>query len=171
MPGIKIPNVCLFYEQAGRIGLTILPGRKDRGPDLGEDLESLKALEYLQVVCLITRDEFERSGVGDLEAAYSAQGFDVRYFPIPDQGVSPLDAMHATVDWIHAHLTGGRNVLLHCVGGLDRSGTVAACYLVKYQNKAPEVATQHVRMARSRRAIETRRQANFIHMFADKSNL
>ena len=152
-------------HQSGAIGLTILPGRKDRGRDLGEDLAVLKAGGYQQIVCLITRDEFERYGVKDLAQQYAASGFDVRYFPIPDQGVSQPDAMHATVDWMHEQLTAGRNVLLHCVGGLGRSGTVAACYLVKYGDLAPAAAIEAVRQARSPRAIETRRQSDFIRSF------
>ncbi len=155
---------------ANGIGLTILPGRKDRGRDLQADLEVLRELDYNRVACLITRDEFERYGVPELEAAYEAGGFELYHLPIPDQGVSRLDAMHAVVDWIHGHQSAGHKVLLHCVGGLGRSGTVAACYLIKHEKIAADDAIAQVRAARSPRAIETRRQVEFIHDFERNTN-
>lgn len=148
------------------IGLTILPGRRDRGRDLAEDLSVLEAQDYRNIVCLITRDEFEHYGVDMLEKAYVSRDFDVLYAPIPDQGVTSLDDMHRIVDWIAARIRNNQKVLLHCVGGLGRSGTAAACYLIKYADRKPDDAIAEVRAARSPRAIETRRQLDFIHEFA-----
>lgn len=37
------------------------------------------------------------------------------------------------VDLIHQHLENGDNVLIHCYGGVSRSPTLVASYLMKYQ--------------------------------------
>jgi protein-tyrosine phosphatase len=51
------------------------------------------------------------------------------------------------------------------MGGLGRSGTVAACFLVAAQ-MSPEAAIAAVRSARGARALETVAQEDFVVAFA-----
>lgn len=153
-------------KNPGLPGLTILPGRKDRSRDLAGDLSTLKEMEYNHVLCLLTEDEFDRYGVLELKQAYAEQGFQVRYLPIPDQGTTRPDAMNAALLWMDDLVQNGKNVLIHCVGGLGRSGTVAACYLTEYFQLDADEAIEFVRQARSRRAVENNRQAEFVHDYA-----
>jgi len=67
------------------------------------------------------------------------------------------------VAWIRGASATG-NVVLHCLGGLGRSGMVAACALVD-AGLAPDDAIRLVREHRSPRAVETRTQEEFVHRF------
>ena len=51
---------------------------------------------------------------------------------------------------------------MHCVGGLGRSGMVAACYLKRAAGLDGRAAIEAVRDARSNRAIETVEQEGFV---------
>ena len=69
------------------------------------------------------------------------------------------------IDWLDSKLENGENVMIHCVGGLARSGLLAACYLVR-KGMAPEGAIASVRMARGARAVETKIQEDFVMNFS-----
>ena len=65
-----------------------------------------------------------------------------------DMGVPEFDDLIHAVDFIHRRITNNEFVLVHCLAGLGRTGTVLACYLVKYQNMTADEATQKVREER-----------------------
>jgi protein-tyrosine phosphatase len=117
------------------------------------------------VLCLITRDEFHRYGVDDLLERYAGAGLDVMHLPIVDGSVPTSLELANAVRWIDAHRTGGRTVLVHCVGGLGRAGTVAASWL-KSRGLDADAAIAAVRGARSSRAIETRIQEEAVERFS-----
>ena len=67
--------------------------------------------------------------------------------------------------WIKERTDRGENVAIHCVGGLGRTGIVAALYLKKYAGLKAEQAIERVRQVRSPRAVENQEQENFIKDF------
>ena len=64
-------------------------------------------------------------------------------------------------DWLSAD----QIVLIHCMGGLGRSGLVAASLLVDVGLGAAE-AIREVREVRDPRAVETRAQEDFVARYA-----
>ncbi len=148
----------------GRLGLTILPGRKDDGRDLVEDIAALKKDKVTHVVSLISLPEYGRYGVEGLLTQFKKAGLTSISLPILDQRVCSRKEMSALVKRLTEILGDGGSVVLHCVGGLGRSGTVAAC-LLKSTGMSAEAAMGEVRRARSQRAIETSVQENFIRNF------
>jgi protein-tyrosine phosphatase/nicotinamidase-related amidase len=152
------------HTTPGRLGLTLLPGRKDYGRHLSEDIAGLKAQGVTHVVCLITDEEFITYGVEELLTAYQQAGFELHRLPIRDQGVCSSAEMADLIAWIQAALANGARIMLHCVGGLGRSGLVAGCYL-KTQGLDAPTAIAEVRRVRSPRAIETAGQEGFIETY------
>jgi len=161
---IRIDWLDTKYTGNGKLGMTLLPGRKDYSRSLREDLKTMKENNVTHVVTMLTHNEFGSYGVSDLLKNYEKAGFNSRYFPILNQGVSSVHGMREMVQWIDDILEGGGNVMLHCVGGLGRSGLVAACYLVSKGLDA-DSAIQEVRRSRSPRAIESKVQEKFVREF------
>ncbi|MGP8161641.1 MAG: phosphotransferase [Candidatus Dormibacteria bacterium] len=150
---------------SGRVGITVCPGRRDRGRDLEVDLAQLRSLGATRLLCLVTEPELRWAGVADLGNRATAAGLAYRRLPIPDQGTPSVEDTEDLVRWI-AQATGrGESVVLTCMGGLGRSGTVAACFLVS-AGAAPESAIAAVRAARGPRALETITQEDFVAAFA-----
>lgn len=52
--------------------------------------------------------------------------------PIRDMSTNTPDAMRDTLDSIDAHHAAGRTVYVHCWGGIGRTGTTVACWLVRH---------------------------------------
>jgi protein-tyrosine phosphatase len=71
-----------------------------------------------------------------------------------------MDATVVLVGAIVGHMTRGETVVVHCRGGLGRSGTIAACVLVA-RGRAPREAIHLVRNARPG-AVEVADQEEFV---------
>ena len=146
---------------AGDIGLTILPGRKDYSRSVDEDLKQLKTYGVNTIIPLITDDEFGHFGVSNLLEKYQEYEFNVHRLAIMDQLVSSDDEMKDLVKYIDEAVKKNEKVLLHCVGGLGRSGLAAASYL-KYKGLNSDEAIKAVRKVRGPRTVESKIQEEFV---------
>ncbi len=75
----------------GSLGITVCPGRRDRGRDLGADVARLRAEGPDRVLCLLTDIELNWAGVADLGTRLQAAGIDYRRLPVPDQGTPDVE--------------------------------------------------------------------------------
>lgn len=154
----------------GKIGMTFCPGKKQAhavsGPwdrDLALDLARIQAWGAVAVVTLMEDFELADCRVGTIGAAVEALGMEWHNLPITDVDVprKPFEA-----GWVQSgprlrhHLLEGRSVLLHCRGGLGRTGTIAARLLIELGVPARD-AIAKVRAARPG-TIETLAQANHV---------
>ena len=158
----------------GRLGMTICPGVKDPGRwyrDLGTDLDQLRRRHHADVlITLLEREEFERYGVPDLLERSREVGLEVVHFPITDVSTprkAQSEEYAAFVQHIVDLLRGDKTVVVHCRGGLGRTGTVAASVLVALGHTADE-AIDSVRRIRSERAVETREQEEYVRRFEEE---
>lgn len=62
-----------------------------------------------------------------------SRGMAVEYqrFPIRDMNIPERPDMEVILDHIDQRLAQGKNVYVHCWGGVGRTGTVVGCYLVR----------------------------------------
>ena len=158
----------LDREQVGGwLGLTLLPGRRDLGRDLAADLEALAEQQVSHVLCLAAPDELEAFGVQDLLQRYSEAGLVVRHLPMVDQRACSREEMDRAAAWIRRALDGSGRVMIHCIGGLGRSGTVAACYLRGARGLPAAEALEVVRRTRSPRAVESEEQEAFVRSYPE----
>jgi protein-tyrosine phosphatase len=118
-----------------------------------------------RLLCLLPDLELNWAGVSDLGTRAQAVGLAYRRFPVPDQGTPDVADAIELVHWCRAATEQGESVVVTCMGGLGRSGTVAACFLVA-AGIAPDKAIAAVRAARGPRALETVGQEDFVAAFA-----
>jgi protein-tyrosine phosphatase len=157
----------------GRLGLTFLPGKhgaSDRYPglvyrrDLQHDLETLRAQGIRHLILLVTDAELERWGDPGIVERARAVGVEVDRRPMPD-GSPP--ASFAEMSSILATIRDTRaagDVAVACMGGVGRTGTVAACALVE-AGLEPDAAVAEVRRARHPTAVETAEQLAFVREY------
>lgn len=156
-----------FGEREGQLGLTICPGKKDvhKGwnRDLEEDLRLIRDWGANAVLSLIEKHEFELLQVQELGTLVGELGMHWFHLPIRDVDV-PDDRFESgwqtAVPEIHRRLDAGERILIHCRGGLGRTGLVAARILVE-RGCLPRDAVHRVRAVRPR-AIETRAQEHYV---------
>jgi|TARA_B110000014_G_scaffold201119_1_gene150706 atypical dual specificity phosphatase len=65
-----------------------------------------------------------------------------------DMGVPSFDDLKSSVDYIDKRIQNKEPVMVHCLAGLGRTGTILACYLIKYEKMSAIDAIQHVREKR-----------------------
>jgi len=86
-----------------------------------------------------------------------------------DMGVPEFEDLIKTVDFIHQRITNNEPVMVHCLAGLGRTGTILACYLIKYQKLSADDSIQKVRESRPG-SIQSFPQEEIIFQFEKSVN-
>lgn len=157
----------------GLIGMTFCPGKKCPGAsgyhyrDLSVDLRAIRDWGAEVLVSLIEEHEYHQVGIADFEERMPGGMVHLR-LPIPD-GAIPDEAWERR--WrggegslVRSVLARGGSVCIHCMGGLGRTGMVAARLLVEF-GVPPDEAIAMVRSARPE-TIETREQEAYVRACA-----
>ncbi len=180
---LRIDRVSL-PDCAGEIGMTICPGKRDLYPlsggdawdrNLGDDLDTIRKQQATTLITLLEHHEFRLLGVEDLEAGARKRGMSWVHLPIRDGDAPGRDLGRlwpGASEALHRELSRGALIVLHCRGGLGRTGTVAARLLME-RGVAVEEAIHQVRKARPG-AIETREQEDYLRSLprqADFANI
>jgi len=158
----------------GKLGLTFLPGKhgpSDRYPglvygrELATDLAALRRQGVTHLLLLVDDEELARWGDPDIVQLAASSGIQVERQPLVD-GTAPATpaAMAALLEALRvARHTG--DVAVACMGGVGRTGTVAACALVEAR-MSPDAAISEVRRLRHPQAVETEAQEAFVREYA-----
>ena len=157
--------------------LCSLPGRRGRGADgkewtrsLGDDLRSLRdGFRADRLVTLIEDHELAAYGVPELSEAVHAAGLLYTRFPIAD-GTVPRGGppeLAPLITELAGALEGGERLVIHCVAGLGRTGTVAGC-LLRHLGLSPEAALARLSKVRGPRCPETAAQRWFVGAYGSE---
>ncbi|KAM4625603.1 cyclin-dependent kinase inhibitor 3 isoform 2-T2 [Polymixia lowei] len=153
------------------LGICSLPGckYKDVRRNLQRDVEELQNQGVQDVFVFCTGGELHKYRVPSLLEAYRQRGFKVHHMPFPDGGAPELEHCCQILEALQVNLADNRRTVIHCYGGLGRSGLIAACLLLQLSvtmtaNKAIEI----LRDLRGGGAIQTVKQYNFLHEFREK---
>ena len=74
-----------------------------------------------------------------------SMGFEYYHSPIRDFHAPTLEQCLEIVSWIDREINKDKPVLIHCRGGIGRSGTIAVCYLIYKYCLNPGEAYSEVR--------------------------
>jgi protein-tyrosine phosphatase len=178
-PALRIDWIAaseLDGSRRGRLGLTFLPGKRGaslRYPghvyrrDTAMDLSAMHAAGVVRLVLLVEDQELDHWGDARIVELGAEAGVDVRRYPIAD-GAAP--ASTAEMDQILDDIEDGRgagDVAVACMGGVGRTGMVAACALVR-AGRSPGEAIARVRSLRHPSAVETAAQERFVNRYAPR---
>jgi NAD-dependent SIR2 family protein deacetylase/tetratricopeptide (TPR) repeat protein/protein-tyrosine phosphatase len=160
-----------------RLGMTFAPGKKQKGAMSGNwnrnmYRDMLRLREHYDVdlqVSLLEYEEFNELGLEGFEGQSERRKISLIKFPIRDESVPTSHKSFAKViREIVRQLNDGKRVVVHCKGGLGRTGLTVACAIVaasRNQINSTE-AIKMVRQARPR-AIETIQQEKFVALFEE----
>ena len=154
----------------GQVGITFCPGKYDQHAmsgywdrDLSLDLDAIRDWGAAAVVTLVEPKEFVLLRVERLGEEVHRRRMLWFHLPIvdvstPDEGFE----RHWEVagDELRTLLRSGRDVLVHCRGGLGRAGTIGARLLIEL-GMDPATAIRRVRAVRPG-AIETPEQEKYV---------
>ena len=143
----------MYWLRKGIIGGSQLPYTED-------EIKEWKREGVKRVLVLPEDWEIEESW-GSVDYYFSvlkSNGLDFLHVPIPDCGVPTDDQFTRIMRWL---LSDKKGNLVHCVGGLGRTGTILASYLILTEDFDADRAIDEVRSVRPG-AIQTYEQVMFL---------
>ncbi|MCZ6635945.1 MAG: dual specificity protein phosphatase family protein [bacterium] len=100
------------------------------------------------------------------EAALSEHSLEALHMPIPDKEAPEPEQVDQFVDFLDEKLSQGNRVLVHCLGGYGRTGTMLACYLV-HCGGDPQAMLDEIRRLRPQ-SVETESQEAAIFAYGER---
>ena len=138
------------------VAISPLPGKVN----LDEDIALIKSKGITNIVTLVSQEELNDKNLQSFFAEMKEAGLEVYHSPIVDYGLPAQSQMDSILNYVNKCLDANQNVLIHCMGGYGRSGTVMGCYAQKYLSAEDPI--QFVRDVRGEDAIETVEQEKFV---------
>ena len=152
--------------------MTLCPGKTQTGAisgnwkrDLAADLDVVKSFGAVALVTLMQEAELAAVGLSGtaMAAATSSRSIGWHHVPIVDGSVPDAlfeDCWSQVEQSLLYQLRSGENVVIHCLGGLGRTGLVAARLLVQL-GVGPKKSITLVRAARPG-TIENESQERYV---------
>lgn len=166
----------------GNIGMTFAPGKKgtksiftgkmwDRDLDL--DLEILKNVYKADFLVSLMEDfEYEMLNIPNIrEKCLEKSIINIRFAVVDGSIPKPgeIEKFKEMVMHLKESAESGKNIIIHCMGGLGRTGTLASCILIVF-GFSSEKAIEETRKCR-KGTLENRIQEEFVFDFEKKMKL
>ncbi len=133
-----------------------------------EEVDWIASKGVRVVISLVGPEEYDDAVRRRMEEL----GIELHFFPVEVMQAPPLEELARIVELIHERIGEGKRVLVHCIAGCGRTGTVLAAYLVS-KGMGPDEALDHLRSIRPC-SVETMEQYGAIwyyYRFGDELRL
>ncbi|MGQ0605430.1 MAG: dual specificity protein phosphatase 23 [Candidatus Nitrosotenuis sp.] len=111
------------------------------GSGMPTTLEEINWIKNQGVKSIVTMTEY------GLPATW-IDGIEYLHVPTEDLSAPDIDKIDSTVNYIAERIKSGEPVMVHCAAGIGRTGTILACYLIKYQKMSAKEAIAKIRKER-----------------------
>ena len=158
-------SVTLPEEILGKLYLHSMPGRYEK---LSISFQEIKSLSIDQILSLVSLEETEQKSPIYAEAIKS-NDIPCKYeaYPITDAGIpGNRQEFVLLVEDAAKRLQNEKRLLIHCSGGIGRTGTMACCILIALGLSEDDAETM-VRKAIAR--PETSEQRLFVRWYAQRN--
>ena len=147
----------LFEDQSSMYGSSV------PNFNVEEAAEAVISKKFTDVIVLL------EDGWGDsLKTAYEAKGLKVLHFPIEDFGTPSFDQLEEWIPQIVKLIQSpNHKILIHCQGGIGRTGLISACVFAALNKKSGSEAIKKIR-ERIPHAVETSSQEHCVSRFANE---
>ena len=136
---IRLDPIC-DTDNGGMLYLTFCPGKKQSSIKYGginwdrcldTDLKRINHdYDIDHVICLLEDHEFDSLFINNYLEKVQSWNMSVTHYPIRDKDIpSCMERFHDEVKNIYSMLNEGKKVVVHCAGGVGRSGTIASAVL------------------------------------------
>jgi len=162
------------------LGMTFAPGKvkefssvsgNSYRRDVSTDLQTLSSVYKTHVLVSLMKDEeYKEVHIESLFDKVKEYNMEHLVYPIGDCHVPQnFEEFNVeVVDKIIDRLRNGKNVVVHCMGGLGRTGLVCACCLLKLSPSIPpDEVIKSIRSSR-KGTIQTYQQVTFVREFIAK---
>ena len=92
------------------------------------------------------------------------QNLNYLHVPTEDLNAPDMDKIDEAVEFIQERINEKEPVMVHCAAGIGRTGTILACYLIKFKKYSAKDAIQKVREERPG-SIQSERQEFVIGLY------
>ena len=125
-------------------------------------ISEIAALGFHQVVSLLEPAEVDALGLAQEAELVTAQSMKFISFAIPDMGLPACsEEFTRLAQNLFTEIEAGTNTLIHCRGGIGRSGLLATAVLMQ-GGKDVHAAFAQVSLMRGRRVPETTQQGDWL---------
>ena len=160
-----------YKSWKGKIYISCFPGLNDQQifshELINQTLTSLSKLGCTSIISLVESHEIEDiCGLEYISYQFKKHDFTWYHLPIVDYGIPEkmfMENWWDTYQTLMNELNKGNNIFIHCKGGIGRSGTVAAMFLMESGMEN----SHSILEVRSKRqgAIENEKQEDFVRSF------
>jgi len=135
------------------------------------DIEFIKNQGINSVLCLVEESELYFESIEEYENILKKYNIELKHIPIKDFNAPTLNQIIEAVKWIEFNIKNNKKVLVHCFGGLGRTGTIISSFLVYYKRISADEAIEFVRLLRPG-SVESFSQVQAVRKFESylKSN-
>lgn len=150
-----------FIEHIGTGSLSIM-AKPASGDGINREFAAIASKGINTIVSLLESKESFDVGLHDEEALAIKHGMAFHSFPIKDLGVpASKDPFKYFIKKIHKAVESGENIVIHCHGGIGRSGLVAGGVLLHSSYTVLD-AFAHITKKRGKTVPETDEQISWL---------